>query len=277
VKISRWRATAFVATALTVASMLTGVAQATIPVGQTSVDSPYDRAITQAEAIKGVTLASNPAVSVDGAGGTITSPAGIHIGITPREAHSQARPQADGLQVLSVLASGSTATFDVSLPDGLKLVQVGNAVEIRDTTGQVTVGQFKNPWALDANNRNLPTHYTVKGSSVVQTIDTRGAAYPVVADPWVTFGWNIYLHLEPWFQKVLLGAGVSGAATAIGALICTPSIVGGPAVAVCVGAVAAVAFALWGVIDHYWSPTRVLVLKFAWCCPAGRFNGWYYG
>jgi hypothetical protein len=130
--------------------MLTGVAQATIPADPGFGGNSYDRAITQAEAIKGVTLASNPAVSVNGAGGTITSPTGIHIGIKPREAHSQARSQADGLQVLSALATGSTATFDVSLPDGLKLVQVGNAVEIRDTTGQVSVGQFKAPWALDA-------------------------------------------------------------------------------------------------------------------------------
>jgi hypothetical protein len=179
--------------------------------------------------------------------------------------------------VLSVLASGSTATFDVSLPTGLKLVQVGNAVEIRDTTGQVTVGQFKAPWALDANNRNLPTHYTVEGNSVVQTIDTRGAAYPVVADPWVTLGWNIYLHLEPWFQKTLLGSGVDGAARIISGLICVASIVGGPAVLACFGVMAAAAYALWSVIDHYWNPTRVLVLKFAWCCPLGRFNGWYYG
>ena len=277
-KVSRWRATAFVAMTLTVASVLTGVAQASIPINQTSANSLYDSAITQAEATKGVTLASNPAVSVDGTGGTITSPAGIQIGIQPLDPYSQARPQVDGLQVLSALASGSTATFDVSLPTGLKLVQVANAVEIQDTTGQVTIGQFKAPWALDANNKKLPTHYAVKGSSVVQTIDTRGAAYPVVADPWVTFGWNIYLHLEPWFQKSLLGAGVTGAATMIAALICTPSIAGGPvAVAACFGVIAAAAWTLWSVIDHYWSPTRVIVLKFAWCCPVGRFNGWSYG
>lgn len=38
-------------------------------------------------------------------------------------------------------------------------------------------------WATDANMVALPTHYEVRGSKLIQHIETQGAAFPVVADP----------------------------------------------------------------------------------------------
>ncbi len=36
---------------------------------------------------------------------------------------------------------------------------------------------------MDAEGKHLPTSYTVSGNTLTQTVDTRGAVYPVVADP----------------------------------------------------------------------------------------------
>ncbi len=50
------------------------------------------------------------------------------------------------------------------------------------------------PWAVDANEQRVPTSYVVEGDVLVQRVDHSGAAYPVVADPKVTFGWYIYVR-----------------------------------------------------------------------------------
>ncbi len=50
------------------------------------------------------------------------------------------------------------------------------------------------PWAVDANDQQLPTSYAVEGNVLVQRVDHSGAAYPVVADPKVTYGWYIYVR-----------------------------------------------------------------------------------
>jgi hypothetical protein len=42
------------------------------------------------------------------------------------------------------------------------------------------------PWAVDATGAALPTRYEVAGSTITQVVDTRGASFPVVADPaWI--------------------------------------------------------------------------------------------
>jgi hypothetical protein len=40
----------------------------------------------------------------------------------------------------------------------------------------------------------LPTRYELKGSKLVQYVDLRDAAFPVVADPRISFGWYIYVR-----------------------------------------------------------------------------------
>jgi hypothetical protein len=47
------------------------------------------------------------------------------------------------------------------------------------------VGGIEAPWARDADGRAVPTEYRIEGDSLVQTVRHQGAAYPVVADPWL--------------------------------------------------------------------------------------------
>lgn len=58
--------------------------------------------------------------------------------------------------------------------------------ETGDTYSIVTV--MGKPWAKDAKGESLATTYEVDGDRVVQTVDTSGASFPVVADPTWTVG-----------------------------------------------------------------------------------------
>lgn len=48
------------------------------------------------------------------------------------------------------------------------------------------------PWAKDADGRDVPTRFEVRGNSLVQVVEHTGAgvSYPVVADPWL--GQNLF-------------------------------------------------------------------------------------
>lgn len=58
----------------------------------------------------------------------------------------------------------------------------GGGVEVLSATGDI-VNSIAPAWATDATGAAVPTSYSVQGDVLVQTVDHRGAAYPVVADP----------------------------------------------------------------------------------------------
>ncbi len=62
--------------------------------------------------------------------------------------------------------------------------------------GSISVGTFEAPWATDATGALIPTSYSVQGSTLVQTVQTTpSTVYPVVADPYITWGWGPYWNL----------------------------------------------------------------------------------
>lgn len=62
-------------------------------------------------------------------------------------------------------------------------------------SGRFVTGQIEAPWAIDAEGKSLPTRYDIEGSKVTQVVDTDNAAFPVVADPKITYGAGVYLNL----------------------------------------------------------------------------------
>lgn len=70
--------------------------------------------------------------------------------------------------------SADGAAADLELVDGM--------VMIKDESGALVNGILR-PWAVDADGVELPTWYSVEGTTLVQHVDTTGAAFPVVADP----------------------------------------------------------------------------------------------
>ena len=98
-------------------------------------------------------------------------------------------PVTSGVRIQTVINT-SSAPLEYSYPitggvtpvlssdGGVDLVQASDGVEL-------LVGRIDIPWAVDANGRDVATHFDIRGSSVVQVVDhhAEGIAFPVVADP----------------------------------------------------------------------------------------------
>lgn len=106
-------------------------------------------------------------------------------------------------------ASQNVVTYPVTSPAGTRVEpQANGSVNlVQDVTGppadqsstfttSVMVTTIHIPWAVDANGRSLPTTYTYANGVLTQRINTTGAAFPVVADPWVTGGLFTYVHFS---------------------------------------------------------------------------------
>jgi hypothetical protein len=80
-------------------------------------------------------------------------------------------------------ADQQTFGYRLGLPRDHRLrSDTRGGAEIVGPTGTVNA-RILSPWAKDADGVNLPTAYRVDGDMLIQTIDTRGATFPVVADP----------------------------------------------------------------------------------------------
>ena len=116
--------------------------------------------------------------------------------------------------------------FSHDLPAGFKLSEDGEGgIEVLNARQEV-VGVIAAPWAVDANEVAVQTEYKLRGGVLVQTVNHIGAAYPVVADPSVTLGWNVYVWFDVpgevsasghWYTIVhaFSGAGACAAVTSL--------------------------------------------------------------
>lgn len=227
--------------------------------------------------IDGLSLTASSGVSIEvGLPGATTADDGVrqpsgqvvYADAMPDVAVSAQATPDGGLRALVVIDGPQAPTefrFPMTVPDGAVLVPSpdgGAAVVAADGAVVVSVAA---PWAYDATGRQVRTSYRIDGTSLVQSVDHVGATYPVVADPSIGFGWNIYLRLAPWEQKAVINAGIAGIATTVGGLLCTASVVGGPAaVAVCAGAVVAAGVLIYEVVNRYYNPKCWVELKFSY-------------
>ncbi|WP_430593263.1 DUF2599 domain-containing protein [Humidisolicoccus flavus] len=124
-----------------------------------------------------------PGTAADSSSGDIVYSDASDYNVVPL-AHS------DGsLQINLVLENTDAPTrfdFDYSAEGGasLELTSEGFVV-ILDGVGAY-LGGIDPAWAFDANGREVPTHFEVRGSSLTQVVDHTSSnfAYPIVADPW---------------------------------------------------------------------------------------------
>ena len=75
----------------------------------------------------------------------------------------------------------------------LRLIYGNGSIQILDENGN-GIGAIATPWAFDANGAPVPTNFKLSRDGLTQTVAHRGAAYPVVADPDISFGWGVYLR-----------------------------------------------------------------------------------
>ncbi len=142
------------------------------------------------------------AVRVTGATATMTSDSGVASLTTGDPADSVTQAESDGVRELTVLNHGINAKFVLSLPAGDTLHQTSSGGFLVLNHASRAVGLITAPWAVDARGKLLPTHYTAKGKVIVQSIDTRGAVYPIVADPYFHWYWDGVVITLTWADQM---------------------------------------------------------------------------
>ncbi|MER5941336.1 hypothetical protein ABT121_28910 [Streptomyces sp. NPDC001928] len=121
------------------------------------------------------------------------------------------QPTSDGgartLVTLKDDAAPDEYRFGLDLPSGTELMEDGNGgylITKSGSKGATVLGSVDAPWAKDANGKAVPTSYRVEGDSLVQKVTTTAdTAFPVVADPKVSIGFNIYIKYNKAEVKAL--------------------------------------------------------------------------
>lgn len=116
--------------------------------------------------------------------------------------------------------------FEISGTDEPVVLEAADdgTVLVKDSAGEL-LNALHAPWAVDASGRSLSTTYQLDGNVVVQHIDHRGAAYPVVADPRLACD-LLWCTLELTRTETTIVSQGGGAAVACAGL--------GPAAPICV-------------------------------------------
>ncbi|ROS28646.1 hypothetical protein EDF22_0371 [Rathayibacter sp. PhB127] len=126
-----------------------------------------------------------------------------------------------GVQMLTTIADAQAPadySYDVTLAEGQRLELLGEGAAVVDADGGVAL-LIGAAWAIDADGDRIPTHYSVSGSTLTQTVDHTApeVAYPVVADP----AW-----LAPFVFKCMVGLGLNGAQIGLAATSGLPGSIG---------------------------------------------------
>lgn len=116
---------------------------------------------------------------------------------------------ANSVRMMAIISdtSKSSVNYSLNLPAGAGLVPRpdGSLAISREIVGPDPIagifrteefGTIAAPWASDANGVALATSYSYANGVLTQSIDTTGAVFPVVADPWMTSGWYLYVHFS---------------------------------------------------------------------------------
>jgi hypothetical protein len=133
------------------------------------------------------------------------------------------------VRMLTVIDSPNAPTaydYQVTVPSGghVQVAIDGGAMAL-DSEGKL-IATIEKPWAKDANGMTIETWFTTDGITLVQHVNhtVPGAAYPITADPRVSWSWHgmtLYLNKRET-SLVAFSVGAVGAYfgwTGIGGLI----------------------------------------------------------
>jgi hypothetical protein len=182
-------------------------------------------------------------------------------------------------------ANGNTAGFvsikDASAPSSYKFsvggtdqpvslkLQADGSIWVLDASDNV-VNFVQKPWAKDSAGKSLPTHYTVHGNVITQTVNLTGAVFPVVADP--SYGCG-FANCTIQFNKSETRDWATASAPTLGALIAGCTVAGGGvAGAACAAASGAMITSATLAVNH----GECLELHFAGIPPAATWWPWNY-
>lgn len=147
--------------------------------------------------------------------------------------------------IIGDLSAPQRYTYPFKLKGGVSIaLQPDGGALVLDALGD-PVYEIRAPWALDADGRDVPTHYEVEGDNLIQVIEHRAGnySYPITADPAVYFNPGIltdsYYISRQWTKRIANDVGryanASNAAIALAfGAACFP--MGGLGAVVCAGA-----------------------------------------
>jgi len=128
----------------------------------------------------------------------------IYPGASP-EMRTVVDPVAAGAQIATVTLEGSgdrqAYRYRLAMPDGARLVATpdgGASVVASDGT---ILADVDVPWAQDADGHALATAYEIDDATLIQTVDTSDAVYPIVADPRVESHWYWFGAFKFWLTR----------------------------------------------------------------------------
>lgn len=153
------------------------------------------------------TNAAKVATRIQAATATLTSHSGSASLTVGDPANSVIQAEPGWVRELTVLHQGNTARFALTLPAGATLHSTSSGGFLMLNRASRAVGFIAAPWAVDARGKRLSTHYTADGSVIVQSIDTRGAVYPIVADPSFRWYWDGVVITLSWADQMAVADG----------------------------------------------------------------------
>lgn len=130
-----------------------------------------------------------------------------------------------GIRIQTVIQSATAPTeYRYRLSPGVTPALLDNGtVELRIAHPGIDqiLGVIAPAWAFDKNHNAVPTHYEVRGSSLVQIVEHRNGnvAYPVVADPSIA-QINAFQYRIRWNRAETATIASGGWGAAIGATGC---------------------------------------------------------
>lgn len=187
-----------------------------------------------------------------------------------------ARPTDAGAQAVIVIHGAdapSRYTFPVKVDDAPARLRprTDGGVDVHTRLVDVPAAAVVAPaWAVDADGAPVPTHYEVEGDQLIQVVDHEGAAYPVVADPKVSFGWSIYLRYSKREVKDYKARGVISGIASVIAVSCgkLPNTI---TKAICAASVTVAAGAIINTFSRAAAENKCVELKFSY---VGDLDGW---
>lgn len=104
-----------------------------------------------------------------------------------------------GVRMLTIIDNPNAPTeydYKITVPNGghIELADDGGAVVLG--ANQELIASVVTPWSKDANDIPIETWFTTDGHRLTQHIkhNVEGVAYPVTADPYISWGWNMYVN-----------------------------------------------------------------------------------
>jgi hypothetical protein len=112
----------------------------------------------------------------------------------------------EAAQSFDFVVDGEAAVLAAVSMGESEFIEISSAV-----TGEV-VNIVLPAWAEDARGRDVATEYVVEGGTLTQVVETRGAAFPIVADPALACNWtHCTVQSNKWETRQIAAWGSSGA------------------------------------------------------------------